>query len=236
MSREINQDCEKLISYFTTYSLNDVISNPNFLNNIKRIHKKLYAYQLFICEAEVHKLFSSTSVLEYYAEVGSDLILALFCWANGAYKPAEFQLRSAIENFLKASLLPIKSDIILCKNVSEIMDFAATSTFYDNSICKPYFEKLRNTYSNLCAFVHSSPEKLISQKALIQLPKYDESLANEFTYNCLSVLNCFLNFTYYNYYTFIFSIHNTNRNLFLQGLSPSDKEKIYTEKTKDIIF
>lgn len=236
MSREIKQDYEKLISYFADYNLSDVISNPNFLNNMKCIHKKLYTYQIFICEAEAHKLFPSASILEYYAEVGSDLILSLFCWANGAYKPAEFQLRSAIENFLKASLQSIKDDIILCKNVSDIMDFASTSTFFNNPICKSDFEILRNKYSILCAFVHSSPEKLISEKALIQLPKYNEPLAKEFTQNFLAILNCFLCFIYYNYYEFVFSIHNANRNLFLQGLSSSDKEKIYKEKTKNTDF
>lgn len=234
MNRAIQQDYEKLVSYFTKYNLNDIITDTNFLNNIKSIHKKLYSYMTFMCEAENNNLFSSHNITNYYGETGSDLILSLFCWANGAYKSAEFQLRSAIENFLKAALYSEWADTIQCKNVFEIMDFASNSHFFANNICQAHLVKIKNIYSLLCAFVHSSPEKLFSQKALIQLPKYDSKNANEFTKNFQGVMNSLLSILYYNYYHFVFSIHNANRDIFFQGLTPTDKANIYLEKTKEI--
>lgn len=232
MNRIIQQDYEKLLSYFSNYSLKDIIQDITFQDNAKSIHRKLYAYLVFTSEAESSHLFSS-DILSYYAEVGSDLILSLFCWANGAYKSSEFQLRSAIENFMKAILFPEWNDIIFCKNVSEIMSFAVSSSIFKGNLCKSHLDKIRNTYSNLCAFVHSSPEKLFSQSALIQLPKYNRTNADEFTKHYQTVVNSLLSVIYYNYYTFIFSIHPTNRELFLQGLTHTDKTKIYKEKTKD---
>lgn len=233
MNRIIQQDYEKLLSYFSDYSLNNIIQDTTFKNNVKCLHRKLYAYLVFKNEAESNHLFSSDIMENYYGEVGSDLILSLFCWANGAYKSSEFQLRSAIENFLKAILYTEQNDIILCKNVSEIMDFATSSTVFNNNICKSHLDKIRNTYSSLCAFVHSSPEKLSSQSALIQLPKYNKASADEFTKHYQTILNSLLSIIYFTHYTFIFSIHPTNRELFLQGLTTTDKAKIYEEKTKD---
>lgn len=113
------------------------------------------------------------------------------------------------------------------------MNFAVNSTIFKNNICSSHLDKIRNTYSSLCAFVHSSPEKLFSQSALIQLPKYNRANADEFTKHYQTVVNSLLSIIYYNYYTFIFLIHPTNRELFLQGLTTTDKTKIYEEKTKD---
>lgn len=233
MNRIIQKDYEKLLSYFSDYNLKNIIEDTSFQNSVKSIHRKLYAYIVFKNEAVSKHFFSSDIVETYYSEVGSDLILSLFCWTNGAYKSSEFQLRSAIENFFKAILYSEKNDIIFCKNVSEIMDFATNSTIFSNDICQSHLNKIKNTYSNLCAFVHSSPEKLSSQDALIQLPKYNQISADEFTKNYHTVVNGILSIIYYTYYTFIFSMHPTNRDLFLQGLTTLDKKKIYEEKTKD---
>ena len=68
---------------------------------------------------------------------------------------------------------------------------------------------------------------------MIQLPKYNKINADEFTKHYQDVTNSLLSIIYYNYYDFIFSIHHTNRELFLQGLTTTDKTKIYEEKTKD---
>lgn len=234
MNRIVQEDFQKLLHYFSEYTLSNVAADTGFQNNAKSIHRKLYSFLVFVCEAENDKYFSDTTIEQYYGEAGSDLILALFCWANGAYKPAEFQLRSAIENFIKASLYSEKNDIITCKSVYEIMDFATSSDTFKNPICQQHLAKLKNAYSGLCAFVHSSPDKLSSEKALIQLPKYSKNNADEFTKNFQSVVNSLLSLLYFHHYTFIFSIHSINRELFFQGLTSTDKAAIYAEKTKDI--
>lgn len=233
MNRIVKQDYDKLIEYLESYSLASMINTPAYLEKIKQIHRKLYSYLLFIRESANMHYFADPTVLDYYIESGSDLILSLFCWANGAYKPSEFQLRSAIENFIKASLYPERNDVVRCKNVYEIMDYASSSTIFNSDICQKKLDKLRNTYANLCAFVHSSPDKLGSHLSLIQLT-YNEYDATEFCTHFQTVLNSLLSMLYYCYYDFVFSIHSTNRELFFHGLTRTDKAAIYADKTKDI--
>ena len=233
MNREIQADFKKLLTYFSQYNLQNIAADPLFISNAKTIHRKLYSYLIFMCEAEQAQIFKSQETLNYYNEAGSDLILALFCWSNGAYKPAEFQLRSAIENFIKASLYEEWNDVITCKSVYEIMDYSTSSTFFGNTICQKSLSDIKNTYANLCAFVHSSPNNLVSQRSLIQLPQYDLNNSAEFTRNFQAIANNLLSILYYSHFKFIFTIHITNRELFLQGLTSTSKAEIYEEKTKE---
>lgn len=234
MNRDIQTDFDKLLNYYSQYNLKTIIKDQKFVTNAKTIHRKLYSYLVFMCEAENTNTFKFEIIQKYYNESGSDLILSLFCWSNGAYKPAEFQLRSSIENFIKASLYIEWNDVICCKSVYEIMDYASNSNFFNNIICKTSLSKITNSYSGLCSFVHSSPEKLVSQRSLIQLPQYNIRSSDEFTKDFQNVVNNFLSILYFSYYDLIFSMHNTNRELFLQGLTYKDKAAIYEEKTKNI--
>ncbi len=233
MSRQIQTDFERLKDYLLQYNLKKIVEDPQYITNAKTIHRKLYSYLVFMAEAENQNPFGHNEILKYYSESGSDLILSLFCWSNGAYKPAEFQLRSSIENFIKASLYSEWNDVLRCKSVYEIMDKAFASNFFKPPICKAALDQIRNAYANLCAFVHSSPNKLTAQRSLIVLPQYDKNNSTEFTNNFQSVVNNMLTILYYSYYEFIFSIHVTNRELFLHGLTSATKAAIYEEKTSD---
>lgn len=234
MSRLIQYDFDKLIRYLKDYNLNQVISDSRFNDNAKCIHRKLYALLIFNSEMEVQNFFSDydDNLKYYFQEIGSDLILAFFCWVNGAYKPAELQLRSSIENFIKSLLYAKNPSIISVKNVFEIFDFAAQSNIFNNSVCIHYFSELKSEYSALCAFVHSSPQKLSQYNALVSLPTYDALNAIEFCTHYKKILNNMLSTLYYTYYDNIYKMHEQNRDLFLQGLLKSDKAKIYQSKTE----
>ena len=234
MSRLIQTDFDKLILYLKSYNLDKVISDPDFNNNAKCIHRKLYSILMFNSEMESQNLFSSCddTLKCYFKEIGSDLILAFFCWVNGAYKPAELQLRSSIENFIKALSYKEKPSIIATKNVFEVFDSAAQTTVFNNDICTKYLSELKFEYSSLCAFVHSSPQKLAQNDALITLPTYNAKNATEFCSHYQKILNNMLSILYYTYYDNIYKMHEENRDLFLQGLLKSDKAKIYQSKTE----
>lgn len=236
MSRDVQTDFAKLLEYLLQYNLEHVAKDPQFIANAKIIHRKLYSFLVFIGEAENNNPFSHSEILNYYGESGSDLILALFCWSNGAYKPAEFQLRSAIENFIKASLYDEWHDVLQCTSVFEIMNTAFSSNFFGSTICQTALAQIRNSYANLCAFVHSSPDKLTGQRSLIVLPQYDAGNSNEFTQNFQAVVNSMLTILYYSYFDFIFSIHVINRDLFLHGLTTTIKAKITKRKQKNPNF
>ncbi|WP_270210133.1 hypothetical protein [Dorea amylophila] len=231
MNRIVKQDYERLVEYFSLYNLKEVCTDTAFLKQLKTLHRKLYAYLLFLREAEDTNYYSNSTVTSYYDEAGSDLILSLFCWTNGAYKPAEFQLRSCIENFLKASLYLECNDIINNKSVSEIMEYSSSSQFFHDDFCQKKLLLLKNTYSSLCAFVHSSPDKLTSHSALIQLPQYNAKYSKEYATYYTKVLDSILGTIYFINFKAVFKMHSLNRELFLQGLSSSDKKIIYEQKS-----
>lgn len=230
MSRLIGDDFNRLITYFNEYNLKTVITKDAFERNAKSIHRKLYAFLVLTNELEQQSILSSSEDIlrKLFKEIGSDLILSFFCWVNGAYKPAELQLRSSIENFVKAFLYKQFPQIIMTKSVYEIFDLAENSDIFNNKICYSHYSVLRNEYASLCAYVHSSMDKLAQNEALIQLPKYNNALADEFCTHFQNVANKMLSISYYTYYDNVFLMHTTNRDLFLQGLLKKDKQEIYS--------
>lgn len=235
MNRLIGDDFNRLITYFSEYNLRTVITRDEFKINAKSIHRKLYAFLVLTNELEMQNILSSSEEIlsKLFKEVGSDLILSFFCWVNGAYKPAELQLRSSIENFVKAFLYKQFPQIIMTKSVYEIFDLAENSDIFNNKICFSHYSILRNEYASLCAYVHSSMDKLAQNEALIQLPKYNNVLANEFCIHFQNVVNKMLSISYYTYYDNVYLMHVTNRDLFLQGLLKRDKYEIYNFKTTE---
>lgn len=232
MNRYIQSDYNKLLTYLENYSLKTVITDDEFQRNAKCIHRKLLAILIMINELEVQKVFDDVE-RKYFTEIGSDLILAFFCWVNGAYKPAELQLRSGIENCIKALVYKEKNGILIIKNVYEIFDEASKSDAFDNNVCSKHFITLRNEYSSLCAFVHGEINSLSQMGAMISLPEYDAKLATEFCNNFQKIINSMLSVLYYNYFANVFKMHEANREIFLQGLLKADKAEIYHVKTKE---
>ena len=232
MSRYIQSDYNKLLTYLENYSLKTVLTDDEFQRNAKCIHRKLLSILIMINELEAQKVFDDVE-RKYFTEIGSDLIQAFFCWANGAYKPAELQLRSGIENYIKALVYKEKTTILMIKNVYEVFDEAASSKVFDNEVCKKHFDTLHNEYSNLCAFVHGAIHSLFQIGAMISLPEYNSKLASEFCNNFQRTVNSMLSVLYYNYFANVFKMHDENREIFLQGLLKADKAEIYYAKTED---
>ncbi len=231
MSRYIQNDFQKLLLYLSNYSLEPVINDDEFKKNAKCIHRKLLSLLVLFNELEIQNVFSEIEN-KYFKEFCSDLILAFFCWINGAYKPAELQLRSGIENYIKVLIYKKENCIITLKNVYEIFNIASNSYVFNNNVCKKHFDTIHSEYSNLCAFVHSKIDNLSQTGALINLPEYNSKLAIEFCNNFQRVVNSMLSILYFNYYENVFKMHEENRDIFLQGLLKSDKAEIYAEKTK----
>lgn len=78
MNRIVKQDYERLVEYFSLYNLKEVCTDTAFLEQLKTLHRKLYAYLLFLREAEDTNYYSNSTVTSYYDEAGSDLIFLYF--------------------------------------------------------------------------------------------------------------------------------------------------------------
>lgn len=229
MSREVDQDYQYVIQFFNQYSLKDMMDNPQCTKQIKCMHRKLYSLMVFINEVERIGCIDEISI-KYFKEVSADLILAFFCWVNGIYKSAQLQMRSSIENYLKAIVYIDEPKIIEIKSVYEIFDIAETASGFKNAFCKMRYNILSSEYSNLCATVHGALDKLCNIGGLIKFPEYDEEIAKLVGDEFDKIVASYLSVIYFVYYDNIYQMHELNRDLFLQGLGKKDKAEIYNIK------
>ncbi len=77
------------------YSIVNQFDDEKFVLQLKRLHKKVFELLTFISEIRMMNKpvppYTAQSII-YLDETISDLMQALFCWANGAYKPAKMLL------------------------------------------------------------------------------------------------------------------------------------------------
>lgn len=229
MNREIEQDFQYAIQFLNQYTLEPMISNPKCHNQIKCMHRKLYSLMVFLNEMERLNCIDEIS-MKYFKEVSADLILTIFCWTNGAYKSAKLQMRSSIENYLKATAYPEEHKVIETKSVYEIFNIAGSTVCYSNYFSKVRFNIISSQYSKLCATVHGALEKLCNIGGLIKFPEYDEIEAKETSDDFDKIITAYLGVIYFTYYKNIFQMHELNRDLFLQGLGKKEKSDVYKIK------
>lgn len=235
MNRLIQNDYDKIVGFFNDYSLKEISTNEYFNVQSKNMHRKLYSLILFINEMKKQNTdyeYISNVAFLYFCDVAADLIMSYFCWINGAYKPAELQLRSSIESFLKAVSYDEKPQIITLKNVYEVFDLSLDTNSFSNEICKKKYDLLKDTYSKLCATAHGALDKLSDIGALIKFPEYDVTLAKVVVNNFERIINSYLCVIYWCFYENVYLMHEFNRELFFQGLLKADKRDVFQNKTK----
>lgn len=226
MSREIEKDYDYMISFLASYQLTDIVEQGNLMQMLKTMHRKLYAYMVFLNEMESKSIMSKNETI-YHRETVSDMISALFCWVNGTYKSSKLHLRSGIESFVKAITCNGCPEILITKSVYEVFDLAKQSHEFSFDYTKNKIESLHSEYASLCATVHGSMDKMAGVGGLIQFPCYTEKEAKEISDVFLRIISSYLSTIYYVYYDNVYEIHELNRDLFLQGIEKSEKKIIY---------
>lgn len=226
MSREVSNDCGILISFLKEYSLTQLFENPQYVTELKSVHKKVYGYLLFITEIEQRTL-DSNMALEYYKESGSDLMQSIFCWANGSYKSSKLMLRSAIETFIKASLGNDIPEVFEEKSLYRLFDLAKSHRCYSGEIREKYFNKIHSSYKILCMTAHSAPTiDLATVSSMKMLPRYDSSSSKEYSILLINVIESVLSLILINHYSTVHSMHTLNRDIFLSTLTLTSKREI----------
>ena len=232
MSREIEQDFEKVMQFYNNYSMSDITVQEGIEKQLKCMHRKLYSYMIFLGEQANAGTFDETT-LAYQKEVVSDMIMAFFCWSNGIYKSAKLLLRSGIENFVKAIVYTYCPEIIQNKNVYEVFELAKKQSPFSDAYTAIHFDNIHAKYADLCATVHGSMDKLASIGGLIQFPCYDITEANHTYDDYVKIIDEYLSCVYYVYYEQVYKMHEFNRDLFLQGVQRREKQKIYELKSEE---
>lgn len=227
MSRRIKQDSQTLICYFNSYSLEGIFSQDKAIQDCRQLHRKLFGLMVFVGDLKIQKMNELPSyVFEYLDEMVSDLMLSIFCWAQGAYKPAKLELRCAIEDFLKAMLSINNCNILEEKRIFQVFIEAQSDIHFNNQISHEILEGLRNYYSELCLIVHSSSNPDDPCNAIRLLPKVDPNISLKFVKLFSSVIELILSDLYLNYYELIQRMHPENLQDFQEALSKSWKTKI----------
>lgn len=224
MSRRITEDFEKLSSFLCTYNLNIYTNSQQQIEECKAMHKKIYGLMIFTAEYSLQN--GESFFTKYLEEMSSDLLLSLFNWIQGMYKPAKLELRCAIENFLKAVLSLSDITILQEKSVYEIFDAAKEDKHFQNEFGKISINLLRNDYSTLCRTVHSDPLQLHPISALNLLPQYNMDLSKELDDLYIRIIENSLGLLYFNFPDIIDNMHPENKKDFLDSLSKTTKRQI----------
>ena len=218
MSRVIYSDFERMETFLKNYSLEKLTEDDDFKRELKLLHRKLYSFMVFnselISQNKARKKLHNITTT-YIKEAVSDIVLALFCWVHGAYKPANLQLRSSIENFLKGILYESIPTIVEEKRVYLIFNLAKENTIFNNEIGEKHFNSISHYYSKLCQVAHGEINSLSEIDALKLFPVHDNHKSNEFILCYTGLLDSMLAMIYMTYYTYIYKMHEFNIELFL---------------------
>lgn len=231
MTRILKKDYEELVEFIDSYSLSNVTSSSEHINQLKSMHKKLFSLSNLVYSLQngdkLNALLSERSY-DYLNECISDLCSTLFMWLNGAYKPSKLVLRSCIETFIKSVLGNEDEAFLKLKNVYEVFEIASKIEFFTNHNNKVYFEKLNNQYSELCITVHSGDIKYNAQLCTLErFPSYDESLSLEVAKRFVLIAETITFLIISNFDDAFHKMHHTIKDSTLDGLPAKLKKDIF---------
>lgn len=231
MSREVSIDSKKLVEFFKNYNIESQFLNTLFETELKSMHKKIYGFLLFVMEVEYQnsqESFIEEKSLFYLKESSSDMMQALFCWVNGAYKPAELMLRSSIETYLKAVIGNTFEEIYNEKSMYKIFDLAKVHSFFSSDISNKSFATIHNNYKILCMTAHTADiNKLSSLTTMRLLPMFNGKQSKAYTKLFINTLDAMLASLFNNYYSKVYSMHPMNLSAFVSTIPLAMKKEIH---------
>ena len=224
MSRRISEDFDAFVGFLKEYSLTSYTSVPQQVESCKGMHKKLFGLLIFNAEFKLQGKHPDSDV--FLEEMASDLLLSLFCVAQGLYKPAKLQLRCSIENFLKSLIMIDNPAIIQEKSVYAIFDAAKSDNHFVSPVGQACFDSLHNDYATLCRTVHGDPKVMKPTSALSMLPQHDNTLHQEISSIYVRTIESYLAMLYLNFPAVIDQMHPDNKKDFLDCLAKNTKGNV----------
>lgn len=221
MSRRINEDFNVFTTFLSQYNLIQCTSMPQLLEACKGMHRKLFG--LLVFNAEFKMQGEHQDSVAFLEEMASDLLLSLFCAAQGMYKPAKLQLRCSIESFLKSMIMIDTSSIIQEKSVYAIFDTAKADSHFATPIGQTCVDSLHNDYATLCRTVHGDPTVMKTTSALSMLPQYNKVLQQEVSCIYVRTIESCLGMLYLNFPATVDQMHPDNKKDFLDCLAKTTK-------------
>lgn len=231
MSRnEVPNDFDELLKFIEQYSIKTSLDDPKFTLLAKQAHRRLLAY--LTCYVELR--YSSTppyslseKSIEYIGESASDLAQMFFCWLHGAYKPASLSLRSSIETFMKGVAGTQDDTIFETKSVYEVFDIAKTCAACSGD-SSTYFDKLRQSYADLCKVSHTAEiDTALQANALILFPRFNKYHASNLVKLLTNIANWQMAILLAGQRDFVEAMHFKNKQIVLDTLTKEIKGTIH---------
>ncbi|HDL00790.1 MAG TPA: hypothetical protein ENH23_00970 [candidate division Zixibacteria bacterium] len=230
MSREIAEDFVNLGVFIEEFNLSGIAKNSELLERMKPMHKKLFALMTFVAELEQKNTelkVLSPDGLNYLKESVSDMGQALFCWIQGAYKPANLILRSSIETYVRAIAGQNNKDIFTEKSVYIVFDMAKESSYFNAEMSREFFDSIHSKYKELCKIVHTGSAASMSHiSALKTFPIFSTIEAQSVCRDFVIISTGMLSIIYINFFKFIHTMHPHNQNNLFCSIPKSTKRKV----------
>lgn len=158
MSRDMRNDFNEFISFFSNYNLKKVFDDKDILGKFSLIHKRYYSFMCLVyCIHHFSKDKIDENSMLRLRESSSDLGTAMFLIINGAYKPANLMMRSCIENFIKSVGCLIDASVLEEKSLYKVIDKSGEHPVLEKN--RKFYDDLKTEYAVLCSHVHTATEK-----------------------------------------------------------------------------
>ena len=232
MSRITDADYEKLRDFLFNYSLETNLSNDDYSEKLKQMHKKLYAFMVYI--AEIEKTDEYNNVFDkqsryYLREVLSDFIQSLFCWCNGVYKSGLLSLRSSIEVFCKVIIGISNKEVYIEKSVYEIFEMAKKDKYLSMDKSTKYYNGIHDAYKKLCEYVHSAYDLNLDNLGSVGLlPSYRSDKSELFSKIFVGVVDDILAIMMLSFDRFNKLISASNMPIIKDSLTKEVKKEIFS--------
>jgi hypothetical protein len=203
MSRLLERDFERLVTFLSQYSLAETLTSKTRQQLVRRGHKfTLAALQMWASADQLaqagqlkifgFKLANNSPHFDQFAESFSDLTSAYFAALHSLYKPAHMSLRSAIETFVRGLTGLDSAEAASTKNVYRLFEIASGAQVFKES-AKVHFDRIHQEYVELCGYTHSStPAHMVKNYAVSNFPRQDIENLRLWVRHCETVIKAML--------------------------------------------
>lgn len=166
MSRIADSDWLALNQYIDSYRIPPELGAQARSALLRRAHRHvLAALQVWDCIVRLGEsgqglalgasVERGSEALDFIGEYFSDLAGVMACMLHGLYKPANMQLRSAVESFVRGLSSIYSLEARSTTSVYRLFELAAAQPPFQGASA-PDFATLNQVYGDLCLHVHSA--------------------------------------------------------------------------------
>lgn len=224
MANDVNSSFQDLMTFLRSFSLEANLSNASLEGTLKKVHKRLYALLCWQLELGPHV---KEDHIIWLNECVSDFVQCIPLLAQGFYKGCTVLHRSAIENAVKFVLVKNGGSLSNITLVHQLFNEVKNLPCCQNPEVKERIDSLRNIYSELSYYVHSSGKPFMAlAHALNQYPAVDEELLQKIGSDMVRSLHKINGLLFVLERPIFNKMYHGNREAILDILTSSEKRRL----------